>query len=126
MKISVTTWNGAVRIHFRKFYQSKFNHTKWYPSRQGITLTLEKWRDLKALIQEVSLVATCTQIMLDRDYDGEVEVLRAPFQQQFGVNAEDQSNPLEVNEDVLKEIVRGGEETQKTKRLNFFPRGLCR
>ena len=25
-KISVTTWNGAVRIHFRKFYHSKFNH----------------------------------------------------------------------------------------------------
>ena len=121
-KISVTTWNGAVRIHFRKFYHSKFNHTKWYPLRQGIALTLEEWRDLKALIQEVSLVATCTQIMLDRDYDGEVGVLRAPFQQQFDVNEEeDQSNPLEVNEDVLKGIVRGSEETQENKKIKLPP-----
>ena len=64
-KISVTTWNGSVRVHFRKFYQSQFDRRKFYPSKQGIALTLKEWNDLKTLITQVGEVVDCTKIMLD-------------------------------------------------------------
>ena len=59
-KISVTTWNGSVRVHFRQFYQGKFDRRK-----QGIALTLKEWNDLKTLITQVDEVVDCTKIMLD-------------------------------------------------------------
>ena len=34
-KISETTWDGLVRVHFRKFYQSKFNRKKVLPFQAG-------------------------------------------------------------------------------------------
>ena len=64
-KISVTTRNGSVRMHFRKFYQSKFNRKKFYPSKQGNALTLKEWNDLKTLITQVDEAVDCTKIMLD-------------------------------------------------------------
>ena len=29
-KVSVTTWKDVVRVHFRKFFQSKFDRKKFY------------------------------------------------------------------------------------------------
>ena len=82
-RISLTCWNGAVRVHFRKFCQSQFDRRKFYASRQGIALTLKEWRDLEALVSEVDEMVECTQIMLNGD-DNEVEMQtqRAPFQRQ--------------------------------------------
>ena len=126
-KISVTTWNGAVRVHFRKFYQSKFDRRKFYPSRQGIALTLMEWRDLKALVSEVDEMVECTQIMLDGD-DNEIEMQtqRAPFQRQFGVNEEEekeeeQSNLQQVNQEIISEILKVNEETQEYKKIKLAP-----
>ena len=66
-KISVTTWNGTVKVHFRKFYQSKFDSKKFYPSKQGIALTVEEWQDLKQLITEVDEVIAFSKIMLESE-----------------------------------------------------------
>ena len=113
-----------MRVHFSKFYQSKCNRTKWFPSRESIALTLKEWTDLKALSSEVDEVVKCSQIMLDTDHEGAVEVLRVPFQRQFGVDEEeDQSNLQLANEEVLNEIVRLSEETQQ-KKLNSLPQGF--
>ena len=73
-KISVTTWNGSVRVYFRKFYQSKFDRRKFYPSKQGIALTLKEWNDLKALITQVDEVVDCTKIMLEDVKEERMEI----------------------------------------------------
>ena len=122
-KISVTSWNGSVRVHFRKFYQSKFDRKKFYPSKQGIALTLKEWRDLKALVSEVDEMVECTQIMLDGD-DNEVETeaQRVPFQRQFAVNEdEEQSNLQQVNQEIISEILKPNEETQEYKKIKLAP-----
>lgn len=77
MQISVTTWNGAVRVHFRKCYQSKFDHRKFYPSKQGIAPTVKQCENLKKVISEVDEMVKCSQIMLNTDHEAEVELLRA-------------------------------------------------
>ena len=64
-KISVTTWNGQVKVHFRKFFQSSFDRKKFYPSKQGIALTLKEWSDLKALIADVDETISCTSFCLE-------------------------------------------------------------
>ena len=73
-KISVTKWNGSVRVHFRKFYQSKFDWRKFYPSKQGIALTLKEWNDLKALITQVDEIVDCTKIMLEDVKEERMEI----------------------------------------------------
>ena len=54
-----------MRVHFRKFYQSKFDRRKFYPSKQGIALTLQEWDDLKSLFTQVDEVVSCSKIILE-------------------------------------------------------------
>lgn len=137
-KISVTTWNGSVRVHFRKFYQSKFNRRKFYPSKQGIALTLKEWNDLKALVTQVDEVVDCTKIMLedvkeermemnsdwvtdcDEMYHDE-EQKKPAFERQVAVNEVEDTHSLETfNEEVVKEIVRLSEDTRKNKNIRLL------
>ena len=123
-KISVTTWNGSVRVHFRKFYQSKFDRRKFYPSKQGIALTLREWNNLKALITQVDKVVDCTKIMLEGVKEERMEMNRdwvtdcdkmhhdeeqkkPAFERQVAVNEVEDTDSLETfDEEVLKEIVK--------------------
>ena len=135
-KISVTTWNGSVRVHFRKFYQSKFNRRKFYPSKQGIALTLKEWSDLKALITQVDEVVDCTKIMLEEVKEERMEMnwvtdcdemhhdeeqKKPKFERQVAVNEVEDTDSLETfNEEVVKEIVRLGEDTHKNKNIRLL------
>lgn len=135
-KISVTTWNGSVRVHFRKFYQSKFNRRKFYPSKQGIALTLKEWSDLKALITQVDEVVDCTKIMLEDVKEERMEMnwvtdcdemhhdeeqKKPKFERQVAVNEVEDTDSLETfNEEVVKEIVRLGEDTHKNKNIRLL------
>ena len=121
-KISVTTWNGSVRVHFRKFYQSKFDRKKFYPSKQGIALTLKELNDLKTLITQVDEVVDCTKIMLDdvkeermgmnwvTDCDEmyhDEEQKKPAFERQVAVNEVETADSLETFiEEVVKEILK--------------------
>jgi len=123
-KISVTSWNGSVRVHLRKFYQSKFDRRKCYPSKQGIALTLKEWNDLKALFTQVDEVIECTNIMLEDVKKERTEVnsdwvtdcdemhhdeeqKKPKFERQIAVNEVEDTDSLETfNEEVVKEIVR--------------------
>ena len=121
-KISVTTWNGSVRVHFRKFYQSKFYRRKYYPSEQGIALTLKEWNDLKTLITQADEVVDCTKIMLEDVEEGRMQMnwvtecdemhqgeeqKKPKFERQIAVNEVEDTDSLETfNEEVVEEIVR--------------------
>ena len=121
-KISVTTWNGSVRVHFRKFYQSKFYRRKFYPSEQGIALTLKEWNDLKTLITQADEVVDCTKIMLEDVEEGRMQMnwvtecdemhqgeeqKKPKFERQIAVNEAEDTDSLETfNEEVVEEIVR--------------------
>ena len=135
-KISVTTWNGSVRVHFRKFYQSKFYRRKFYPSKQGIALTLKEWNGLKTLITQVDEVVDCTKIMLEdvqeermqmnwvtdcgEMHQGE-EQKKPKFERQIAVNEVEDTDSLETfNEEVVKEIVRLSEDTHKNKNIRLL------
>ena len=131
MKISVTTWNGSVRVHFRKFYQSKFDQRTFYPSKQGIALTLKEWNDLKALITQVDIVVDHTKIMLEDMKEQRMEMnsdwvtdcdethhdeerKKPTFERQVAVNEVEDTDSLETfDQEVVKETVR-------TKTLDFF------
>ena len=136
MKISVTTWNGSVRVHFRKFYQSKFSRKRFYSSKQGIALTLKEWNDLKTLITQVDEVVNCTKIMLedvkeermeknwvtDCDEMHQDEEQKKPnYERQIAVNEVEDTDSLETfNEEVVKEIVRLSEDTNKNKNIRLL------
>ena len=135
-KISVTTWNESVRVHFRKFYQSKFDRKKFYPSKQGIALTLKELNDLKTLITQVDEVVDCTKIMLDdvkeermgmnwvTDCDEmyhDEEQKKPAFERQVAVNEVETADSLETFiEEVVKEIVRLSEDTRKNKNIRLL------
>ena len=135
-KISVTTWNGSVRVHFRKFYQGKFDRRKFYPSKQGIALTLKEWNDLKTLVTQVDEVVDFTKIMLEEvkeermemnwvtgcdEMHQEEEQKKPKLERQIAVNEEEATDSLETfNEEVMKEIVRLAKILARTKTLHFF------
>ena len=135
-KISVTTWNGSVRVHFRKFYQSKFYRRKFYPSKQGIALTLKEWNDLKTLITQADEVVDCTKIMLEDVEEGRMQMnwvtecdemhqgeeqKKPKFERQIAVNEVEDTDSLETfNEEVVKEIVRLSEDTRKNKNIRLL------
>ena len=133
-KISVTTWNGSVRVHFRKFYQSKFDRRKFYPSKQGIALTVKEWNHLKTVITQVDEVLDCTTIMFevkeermemnwvtDCDEMQEEEQKKPNFERKIAVNEEEAADSLETfNEEVVKEIVRLCEDTCKYKNIRLL------
>ena len=117
-KISVTTWNNAVKVHFRKFFQSKFDRKKFYPSKQGIALTLAEWKDLKTLISQVDEVIDCSEIMLKNDVEVET---RPPYLRQFAVN-ENKINLQPFNNKAANEIVRpSGEAYHMYKKRKLSP-----
>ena len=62
-KINVTTWRGKVQIHVRKYFESKYDK-KLYPSKQGIALTVQEWRDLKKQISVIDECIECSEYML--------------------------------------------------------------
>ena len=135
-KISVTTWNGSVRVHFRKFYQSKFDRKKFYPSKQGIALTLKEWNDLKALVTQVDEVVDCTKIMLDDAKEERMEMnwmtdcdemhqdeeqKKPKFERQVAVNEVEAADSLETfNAEVVREIVRLSESSDKNKNIRLL------
>ena len=138
-KISVTTWNGSVRVHFRKFYQSKFDRKKFYPSKQGIALTLQEWGNFKTLFTQVDEVVQCNNILLEEEKEERMEFnsnwatdcdeimhrdkeqKKAAFERQVAVNDEDEmSNLHNFNQEVIDGIVRLSESThQNTFRPPF-------
>ena len=102
-KISVTAWKGTVKVHLRKFFQNSFDRRKFYPSKQGIPLTLKEWEDLKKVISDIDQVIDCTQFMIEKKQDDQ----RVPFERQVGVNEEKNMNELRpFNDTVVSEIVR--------------------
>ena len=62
-KINVTTWRGKFQIHVRKYFESKYDK-KLYPSKQGIALTVQEWRDLKKQISVIDECIECSEYML--------------------------------------------------------------
>ena len=135
-KISVTTWNGSVKVHFRKFYQSKFNRKKFYPSKQVIALTLKEWDNLKTLITQVNEVVDCIKILLEdvkeermemnwltdcEEMNRNEEQKKPAFERQIAVNAVEDTDSLETfNEEVVREIVRLSEDTRKNKNIRLL------
>ena len=83
-KISVTAWKGTVKVHLRKFFQSSLDRRKFYPSKQGIALTLKEWEDLKKVISDVDQVIDFTLFMIEEKQDDQ----RVPFKRPVGVNKE--------------------------------------
>ena len=132
-KISVTTWNESVRVHLRKFYQSKFDRKKFYPSKQGIALTLQEWDDFKSLFTQVDEVVQSSKILLEEEKEQRTEFdsdwatdcdkimhqdkeqKKATFERQVAVNDEDEmSNLQNFNQEVIEQIVRLSENTHQS------------
>ena len=113
-KISVTTWNNPVRMHFRKFFQSTFDQKKFYPSKTGIALTLDEWQDLKTLIHQVDEVISCSKIIMEDDCEVRS---RPPYLRQFAVN-EEESNLQAFNGKAENEIVRPSREAYHKRKLS--------
>lgn len=117
-KISVTTWKGTVKVHFRKFFQSSFDRRIFYPSKQGIALTLNEWEDLKKVISDVDQVIDCTQFMLEEKQDQQSR----PFERQVGVNEEEDMSGLQsFNDGVVNEIVRLNTMEPEVKKVKLSP-----
>ena len=113
-KVSVTVWKGALKVHLRKFWQSSFHRGKWYPSKQGIALTLQEWNDLKRQIQEIDEVIDCSQIVLEEDRE------RPRYERQLAVsedsNVEGNFNAEEIIQKLMEVSEEAEQETQKLKR----------
>lgn len=125
-----------MKVHFRKFYESKFEPRKFYPSKQGIALTLKEWNDLKKLITQVDEVVDCTKIMLEDVKEGRMEMnwvtdcdemhqdekqKKPEFERQIAVNEVEDTDSLETfNEEVIREIVRLREDTDKNKNIRLL------
>ena len=54
--ISVSEWQGVTRIHIRTYFNSNGDADgggKLLPTKKGVALTIDKWKDLKAYIEHV-------------------------------------------------------------------------
>ena len=123
-KISVTTWNGQVKVHFRKSFQSSFDRKKFYPSKQGIALTPKEWSDLKALIADVDETISCTSFFLEEMKEqGEQEDRKISYNRQLAVCEVNERDLQMFNDQVVNEIIRlSNEECEpQIKKVKFSP-----
>ena len=51
--VSIGEFKGRQRIDFRIYYKPKVTEDKWTPTKKGINLSAEMWKELKALIPEI-------------------------------------------------------------------------
>ena len=53
--ISVSEWQGVTRIHIRTYFNSNGDASggELKPTKKGVALTIEEWKDLKAYIDHV-------------------------------------------------------------------------
>ena len=55
--ISVSEWQGVTRIHIRTYFNSNGDagggSGELVPTKKGVALTIEEWKDLKAYIDHV-------------------------------------------------------------------------
>ena len=106
IKISVTTREGAVRVHFSKLFQRNFGRKKIYPSRQSIALTVEEWTDLKAMITNVNEVVACSTFKLNEMKEEGEQGTRISYNRQLAVDEVDERNLQMFNDQVANEIIR--------------------
>ena len=105
-KISVTTWKGAVRVHFTRFFQSKLDRKKFYPSLQGIALTVDKWTDLKSMINNIDEVVTCSTFILDEMKQEEQRGKKISYNRQLTVVEVIKRNLQMFSDQVVNEIIQ--------------------
>ena len=118
------------------FIRASLTEKRFYPSKQGIALTLKEWNDLKTLITQVDEVVDCTKIMLDdvkeermgmnwvTDCDEmyhDEEQKKPAFERQVAVNEVETADSLETFiEEVVKEILRLSKDTRKNKNIRLL------
>ena len=51
--ISVSEWQGVTRIHIRTYFNSNGGAGDLIPTKKGVALTIEEWKDLKAHMDHI-------------------------------------------------------------------------
>lgn len=101
----------------RKFFQSSFDQRKFYPSKQGIALTLKEWEDLKKVISDVDQVIDCTQFIIEEKQDDQ----RVSFERQVVVNEENMNELRSFSDTVVSEIVQFNTMQPEVKKVKLSP-----